>query len=111
MPEVSQKRMEKGLEYLATTDAQHGMLKALVDDLEYRIKVAEAQGIKEGKDKGTQDYIKSLARTSEEYKRLVDELYNMNLELQIMSAKRNTEQLIFEAWRSVNSNRRAGVVT
>lgn len=105
---ISTDRMEKALRYRAETDTQHAMLKALVDDYEYRINMAEARVMRENKDKGAQPYIKSLARTDPEYIKLVDELYNTNMEYQIMSAKRHTEELIFEAWRSLNANARRG---
>ena len=108
---ISNNRMEQGLRYMAETDVQFGMLKALVSDLENRIKVEEAQGIIENKGAGAQDMVKSLARTSEGYKKLLDEHYQTLMELEIMAAKRKSEELIFEAWRSINSNRRAGVVT
>ena len=108
---ISTDRMEKGLRYMAETDVQFGMLKALVSDLENRIKVEEAQGIIGNKGAGAQDIVKSLARTSDGYKRLLDEHYQILMELEIMAAKRKSEELIFEAWRSINSNRRAGVVT
>ena len=108
---ISTDRMEKGLRYMAETDVQFGMLKALVSDLENRIKVEEAQGIVNNAGKGAQDFIKSLARTSDGYKKLVDEHYGMLMEMEIMAAKRKSEELIFEAWRSINSNKRAGVIT
>jgi len=107
---ISTDRMEKGLRYMAETDVQFGMLKGLVDDMDYRLKVCEAQGIIGNKGAGAQDLVKSLARTSDEYKKLIDEKYQLVMEMEIIEAKRHTEELIFEAWRSINSNRRSGIV-
>src|SRR3990167_6579529 len=101
---VSTDRMEKGLRYMAETDVQFGMLKALVSDLENRIKVEEAQGIIGNKGAGAQDIVKSLARTSDGYKRLLDEHYQILMELEIMAAKRKTEEILIDAWRSLNAN-------
>lgn len=108
---ISTDRMEKALRYLAETDAQHAMLKALVDDYEYRIKIAEANVTRESKGLGTEGYIKSLTRTDATYIKLVDELYSTNMEYLIIDAKRHTEELIFKAWQSLNANARHGNVT
>lgn len=105
---ISTEKMEECLAYMAKTDVQHAMLRALVDDYEYRIKMAEARVARESKDKGTQDYIKSLTRTDPEYIKLVDELYETNMNYQIISAKRKTAELIIEVWRSLNANSRRG---
>lgn len=108
---VSGETVQKALIYRAETDAQYGMLRALVEDYEYRIKMAEARATRENKDKGTQDYIKALAKSDPEYIKLIDELYNTNMEYQTMSAKRQTGLVLIDVWRSLNANARQGNIT
>lgn len=105
---ISTDRMEQSLRFMAETYAQFGILKALVDDLEFRMKMAEAKAVRDNKGQGTEGHIKALAKCDPEYIKLVDERYAVSMEYQIMSAKRHAEELIFEAWRSINANARKG---
>jgi hypothetical protein len=107
---ISQDRMEKSLTYLADTDKQYGILKGMLEGLEHNLKIIEAQGIINHQGMGGVDLIKSLARTSDDYKHLVAKVEEMSIEFHTIAAKRNTEATVVEVWRSIESSRRAGNV-
>lgn len=107
---VTQEKMESALRYLAETDLQYGQARAAVDGLDYRIKMAEAQGYIDNLGQGTQEHIKSLARLTDDYKKLVNEYIEMKTLYETIGAKRKTGELIIEVWRSVSANQRRGNV-
>lgn len=103
--------MEQALKYLAETDERAGILKALIAGYELDMKVVEAEGIIANTGKGNVEHVKALARSSDKYKELVRKLHDTMYDYEIIAAKRRTEEIVFEAWRSVNSNRRQGIAT
>lgn len=105
---ATQEKMERALAYLADTDKPYGQWRARINALEYQIKVAEAQGYRDNADSGTQEYIKSMARTSEAYKNLVNDYAEAELEYEVIGARRKTAELIIEVFRTISANQRRG---
>jgi hypothetical protein len=106
---IPQDRMEKSLTYLADTDKQYGILKGMLEGLEHNLKIIEAQGIINHQGMGGVDLIKSLARTSDDYKHLVAKIEEMSIEYHTIAAKRNTEATVIACWQSLNANKRVGL--
>lgn len=107
---ISEDRLQKALVYLAESDSNYGKLRGRVEGIEYRLKVAEAQGIIESQGKGNAEFIKSLSRASDKYRALVDEFIEAKTELETIAAKRKTEEIIISIWQSINANKRAGMI-
>ena len=106
---ISQERMEKALTYLADTDKQYGILRGMIEGLEHNLKIIEAQGIVNFQGTGGVDYIKSMSRTSDDYKHLVSKIEEMSIEYHTLAAKRNTEATVIECGRSLNANKRGNI--
>ena len=99
-------RVTEALEYLAETDEKYGRLKGSTAALEYIIKVAEAEGFIEAD--GPQGERQAKARSSEKYKKAVEDYRDVRTDMEIIGAKRKTAELTIEVWRSQNANRRQG---
>lgn len=106
---ISQERMERSLKYLAETDKQYGMLKGMLEGLDYNLKIIEAQGVVNLQGTGNVDYIKSMSRISDDYKNLVVKIEELSIEFHTLAAKRNTEATVIECWRSLNANKRGNI--
>jgi hypothetical protein len=100
--------MEKSLTYLATTDASCAELKANVARSEYLAKLAEAIAFKTAD--GTVEEKKARAKISEESQKAWDRHFTAIAEYEKVRAKRETEVLVVDVWRSMNANRRVGNV-
>lgn len=103
---ITEQRAEEALHHLANTDERYAEAKSRVKALEYRLKVVKATAFLAAK--GTMAEKESTALCSQEYRDMLDEYETHFLEMETLGAKRKREELIWEHWRSVNANRRAG---
>ena len=106
---ISDERMEKALGYLAETDEKYAELKVDVERMDFvadQVKDAVLLSVD-----GTVPEKHAKARTSGEYEAAMNDYFDAKLEAMKMGGKRTTEELVFKAWQSLNSNRRAGMVT
>lgn len=99
-------KVSEALDYMVSTDAEYGALRGLVDGLEYRLKIAEAQGYLQSD--GTQEQRKAEARNTAQYKLLAEELENSKIDFHVVGAKRKTAELHIEVWRTQQANKRQG---
>lgn len=106
---ISEERMEKALGFLARTDEQAAELKTQVLRKEYLIDLMRKRMfiIADGT---SVEQRKAVAEISGEVQDSIGEYLSATLEWEKVKAKRATEELIVEAWRSVNANRRQGNV-
>ena len=105
---VSEERLTKALKYLAETDEPAARAKAYMIGIENQEKTILAVGFLAAT--GTVAERESNARTSAEFLQWQKTHEQAVYDFEIMRNKRNTETMIVEVWRSLNSNRRAGVV-
>ena len=103
---ISEERLEKALSYLARSDESCAELKGEVCRKEYLCKLARSRGFLVAS--GSVEQRKAEAETSEDVQKAEDELAQAIVVFEKVKAKRQTEELICEVWRSVNANRRQG---
>lgn len=106
---ISDERMEKALKYLATTDEEAAEAKTQVSRAEYLAKRVRARQFLLAE--GNIEVRKATAETSQEASSADEELANAILAYEKIRARRTTEELVIEVWRSLGANRRAGNVT
>ena len=108
---ITEQRLTQALKYLAETDEPAAKAKAYMLGLEGQEKTVLATQFLgtwlEGKKVAEKD---AAARTSVPYFEWMDQYKESVYDFEILRNKRSTEALIVEVWRSLNSNRRAGVV-
>lgn len=105
MTRITQERMEKALHYLAATDDQVGPAKARVKRAERKIKTAEKIAYSLSKGATVKDREAAAAQTQGYLDAEIEE-YEAIKELGTLMAKRETEQTLIEAWRSINASQR-----
>ena len=105
---ISEERLTKALTYLAETDEESAELKADVARREYRCKLARARGFVEAE--GSVEARKAAAELSDHVITAEEDLVTAIVAFEKVKAKRATEELIVEVWRSVSANRRVGNV-
>ena len=105
---ISEDRLQKALTYLAQTDEPAAELKAEVCRKEYLCKLSRAQSFILAD--GSVDLRKAIAEKSDRVQEAEEALAHAITEFEKVKAKRATEELIVEVWRSVNANRRMGNV-
>jgi hypothetical protein len=106
---ISEERLEKALRLLSTTDEQAAELKIemlrreyVVDTVRKRMfLVAEGTSVEQRK---------AVAETSAEVQESIGIYLDATSAFEKLKAKRATEELIVEVWRSLNANRRQGNV-
>lgn len=103
---IDQARMEKAMDFLAETDEVLAQLKTNVRRAEYLLKRKEAHAFLscEGSVKLRESAAKVEADVVEAYDAHTDAME----QYEIVAAKRETEALIIEVWRSLESSRRQG---
>ena len=103
----SEDRVGKALTYLAETDEEFGRLAAAKDAEEYLLKHHRARlGLESGEKSAAGQENQALA--SDEYVSYVEALQDICAAYYAMQAKRKTEALIIDVWRSFNANKRQG---
>ena len=101
----SEDRVGKALTYLAETDKELGILYAAKDAGEFLLKHTIASiGLESGEKSSAAR--QEVALASKGYVDAVNELRETISAYKAMEAKRKTESLIIDVWRSFNANRR-----
>lgn len=101
---VTPERAEKALRYLAETDEDVALAKSRVSACEYLLKRKEAHGFLSAS--GNIEERRSIARTSDEYSEACKEYTDALTAYEHLKAKRETERLVWETWRSINASQR-----
>jgi hypothetical protein len=103
---ISSDRLSQALKYLSETDEKAANLKAEVARKEYICKKTRARVFLISS--GNNEVRKAEAEVSEDTDKSEKEKVDAIVEFEKTKAKRETEALIVEVWRSVNANRRVG---
>tara|TARA_R110000772_G_scaffold4094_3_gene14461 strand:+ start:3710 stop:4033 length:324 start_codon:yes stop_codon:yes gene_type:complete len=103
----SDERVGKSITYLVETDEPLAVLRAEKDAAEYLLKHHKARlGLESGEKAASAQENQAFA--SDEYKQLIEDLRQISAEFYTMEAKRKTEALIVDIWRSFSANTRKG---
>jgi hypothetical protein len=103
---TTDERVEKSVRYLAETDREHARLKA-----EYKAKDALTKTILayEFNDAvGSGEVRKAISYASDSYLDHINDIKDLEIELQTMYNKRDTERLIIDLYRTECANSRKG---
>jgi hypothetical protein len=101
---ITQDRMEQALEYLSDTDETCAALRADMERAEWRAKRTKS-AIFQISD-GSVAERNAVADTSPDTEAAYEQYFKAMQTHDAMKNKRATESIVFEAWRSLNSNRR-----
>jgi DNA-binding TFAR19-related protein (PDSD5 family) len=104
---VSIERMEKALVYLAESDDLAATLKADTERAEYKARAIRDAVFRRLSDGGVADR-QALAGSSEEYAAAMEAYFIALARSEHIRNKRNTESIVIEVWRSINSSRNKG---
>ena len=106
---ISQERMEQALVYLAETDELYARLKSDYERAKWKAKAAfEAIFLRTTHENGVKLTIaerQAVATNAPEYQEIMDHSFALLLQCEHVRNKRATEEIVFEAWRSLNKNR------
>jgi len=105
---ISVERMEKALKYLAETDETFAYHKSHCARVEHK-----AKAIKQAiflRCSGTIAERQAQAENSEEYGAAMDNYFEALRESEHVKNKRQTESIVIDVWRSLNSSRNKGNV-
>lgn len=108
-PIVGEERLEKALRFLAESDQISADLKAQVERHEYACKLARARMFLLSTESSVEAR-KADAEKSHDVQDAEGKRCDCIQEFERLRAKRTTETLIVEVWRSVNANRRQGTI-
>lgn len=97
---------ERALSFLAETDAEFADRRVMMLRTEYLVEVAECMVYKSLE--GSIEDRKRSAKSSPEVQTKFDEYLKAVREFEFLRARRKRAELTFEAWRSINANRRQG---
>ena len=103
---LEDERAEKALNFLAQTDADAGRLKGRVESLKRLLKRVEASKAVEYSGTETISKANQMAKASEDYKRVCDELEETETKYFKLMNHRDTAHVVIEAWRTVSASRR-----
>lgn len=106
---VSSERLSQALTYLAQTDEEFADANVEMQRREYAADKALKRVFLESD--GNNEVRKAKAIISEDYDKMMEGYFEAAAEFENMKAKRKTEELIVEVWRSLNANRRQGTIT
>lgn len=105
---ISDERMTKALTFLAETDESSADLKTDVARKEYALDLAKRRLYLESS--GAVEERKAKAEVSDVVQLAVEAHLKAIVAFERVRAKRTTEAMIVDTWRSVNANRRSGNV-
>lgn len=105
---ITEQRLERALSFLASTDETSAELKADVSRKEYLCKLARSRIFLTAE--GSVEHRKATAEVSADVQEAEKDLAGAIVAFEKIRAKRTTEELIVEVWRSVSANRRAGSI-
>lgn len=101
---ITQERMEDALAYLSETDEPCAALRADVERAEFKAKRTKASVFQISD--GTVADRNADAETSSSTEAAYEQYFAALQKFDAMKNRRATESIVFEAWRSLNSNRR-----
>lgn len=105
---ITEERLMQALDYLASTDEMIAQAKSYMDALNDQKKTIKAEEYL--KCTGTQGDKTEKAFNSVAYRCLLDRIKDATYNYEILRNKRQTQSLIVDVWRSLNSARKQGVV-
>lgn len=105
---ITDSQMDKAINYLAETDDAAAQAKARLSILEKQEKTV--LGVSFLTSNGNNQEREYQARTSDEYIKWQQEHGDAVLEHETYRNKRIRAEAVIEVWRSINSNRRAGMI-
>ena len=105
---ISKERLEKALVYLAESDETAAYHKAHVARTELRAKSIKNMVYLHSE--GTVPERNAMAENSKEYQDAMDNYFEAIREYEFIRNKRQTESIVVEVWRSINSSRNKGNV-
>lgn len=109
---ITEDKGERALDFLAQTDAEYADWRVTMLRTEYLAEVAENLIYKTLRSTGDSvEDCKRAARASPEFQEKFDEHLKAVREYEFLRARRRRAELTFEAWRSINANRRQGGAT
>lgn len=103
-----EKQIEKALMYLAESEEAYARAIAKREAAEAAAKVAREVGFLEAE--GTVAERAARAVTAPAYALALSEIETAVFDAELLKAKRQRALVTLEVWRSLNSNRRAGIV-
>lgn len=103
---ISDDRLQKAMTYLAETDAECAELKVTCERYEYLKKRRRAAAFLAAT--GNVEERKAKSELNDDVERVEREHMDVLVQFEQMAAKRKTEALIVDVWRSLNANRRQG---
>lgn len=103
-----EKQVERALNYLAESEEAYARAVAKREAAEGAAKVAREVGFLEAE--GTVGERTAKAVTSEAYRDALAAVEDAVFQAELLKAKRARALVMLEVWRSLNSNRRAGIV-
>jgi hypothetical protein len=101
---ITQQRMEEALEYLSDTDEPCAALRADMERAEWKAKRTKSAIFQIST--GSVAERNAVADTSTDTEAAYEKYFKAMQEHDAMKNRRATEAIVFEAWRSLNSNRR-----
>jgi hypothetical protein len=106
---IDEDRLQKALTYLATTDEPCAALRADMERSHYRAKAIRAAMIKHSSGSSASAR-EADADSSNEVNDAWEKAFKAAHDYYAMNNKRDTEKIVIDTWRSLNSNRRMGQV-
>ena len=103
---LSDERAEKALKFLAQTDEECAALKAEAERAEFRAKAIRDTVFRHAE--GSVADRTAYAGSCEEYSAAMDDYFAQLRKYEAMRNKRSTETIVWDTWRSIQANRRAG---
>ena len=104
---ISDDRLETALKYLASTDPQIGQLKANLEELEDHKKIQYAICYCDSVADTVSDRQQS-AYTDKRYIDHINSLADVRIVYEQLRAKRRTQEIIVDVWRTIQANLRRG---
>lgn len=104
---ITDAKCEESIHYLHDSDDEAAVAKTDVTKAEDEVKAIESAIFL--RVEGSVEQRKALSRTDAETVKARNEYYSSLLKFERLYNKRKTAERIIELWRSINSNRRAGV--
>ena len=103
---ISDDRRDKAIRYLAETDSELAELEGETMRREYMLDLVKDRAFLT--EDGNNEVRKAKANTAAESSRAHEEWVQAVVAFKRIKAKRETERVVWETWRSENSNRRQG---
>lgn len=105
---VNEARVQQAIDYLTDTDLECANAKVDAERWDYLVKRNKAVCILTFMDKLTAQVKDAKAENDSEVMHAKDKYFECLLKFEEMSAKRKTEQLVIEVWRTEQANLRGG---